>query len=53
MHNTDVVVNAQLAMQVCVLEHGAVENVFQAGLKMTDEIGVAQHLFVLVLKTSQ
>src|SRR5262249_53732704 len=44
------VVDAQLAMQIRVLEYSAVENVFQASLKMTDEIGVTQHLFVLILK---
>ena len=32
-------------MQFRVFQHGAIEDVFQAGLKMADEICVAQDLF--------
>ena len=40
----------QLPMQFLVLQDRAVEDVFQAGLKMADQIGVAQHLLVFVFE---
>ena len=42
--------DAEFAVQFLVMQHGAVEDVFQAGLEMADEVGVAQHRFALVFE---
>ena len=36
-------------MQLRVFQHGAIEDIFQAGLKMADDISIAQDLFAFFL----
>ena len=46
----DVLIDREFAMQFLVPQDGAVEDVFQAGLEMADEVGVAQDVLVFLFE---